>query len=1546
MQTYFWQRKFFLALVFSLFLTSCFKSGDDLDPNNEGKARFNVANVSAKSESESIQFNLSLNREVSEDVELSYTTQAGTATAGVDYTETSGSILIPKGSTTVVITVPVVDDALVETDETVNLVISGENRRITLNSTTAEATILDNDTYPVATIADVSNTESIDATFTVTLDKTYPEDITIDYTTSDGTAISGTDYTAASSSVTILANTLSNTISIPVNDDTLDENDESFAISLSNPVNVILGNSSAVATIEDDDGTPNLDVADTTVAEGSDIVFTVSIPTASALPITFDYASSDGTALTGFDYTGATGSGSIPAGSTSTTISISGLEDALSEDTETLDLTISNVTNGMLGDATGTGSITDNDPLPSLSINDITLTENNNAVFTVTMNAVAGRDVSFDWLTTAGTATHDGYPDFTQVTTTTETISAGSTTATLTVTIADDSMDEPDENFRVDLSNPVNTNISDASGQATIQDNDDPPTANWSTASVALTEGQFGQQNSRIQLTFSNSSRSSNLIDFPVLVRLNGSRIDYSKTNDDGSNIRFYDSDNTTPLSYEIEKWDETGESLVWVKVPQIDAGSDTDHIFMYYGNMSLTDAQNPEDVWNSNYIGVYHMNSLVDGYTQDSSSLNKHAMNFGASSNTTGQIGGSFYFNPSDVMTMGHGNYLPIGNSAVTACGWISQASIGNEFFFGYGNDGAGSGFFIGTDSDSKIYAGSFNGTTYNSRGATTLSPNTWYYICQAYAPGNYLIYLNGAQDGSKNTNFNLNGRQTRIGSNANQSNFLYQGHVDELRISNIKRSADWINAEYASMAGNLITYGTEEAPATVTVTLNLSELSGYDVVIPYSISGTSTSSDHTAVDGSLSIDAETGTSASFTYEILNDSIAESPETLIITMGSPTYATAGGTSAQTVTITDDEENPVVNFSAASSKTTELSWWNSSWLSRIPIDINNPFDSTDIKGFPILVKLDSSRIDYSLTQDAGQDLRFTNYNGTIELPFEIEKWDEAGTSYVWVRLPEIDQPNFDNRIYLYYNNSGASDGQNKASVWGKDYTTVLHMNSLVGSTGYQTTATNVGSTPTASGVLGDAYSFDGSTQRLEIDNIFHGPLNLDEKTYCMWVNHQSPGSNQDFFSIESEPNAYPGTNAGMCTNTNNSFCTWGETSDPGKVNDTFDGTNFRHVCWNFDGANAIKLYVDGFKILHKSSSLNNQLNNYTIGNNRTYNNYSGGKWFNGLVDEVRISRANLTDEWIQLEYLSQKDSLNSYGAAESYSANHSHTISIEIAETSPNTITVPFTLSGTSTNGSDHNLSDGNITITPGNSNGSISFNITDDSSLEGDETIILTMGSPTNATAGSINTHSVTILDNELDPVVNFSVAGQTVPEATGSVSVNFELNKNADSAITVPYTITGKANNPDDHDAVDGSIVIGSGTKTGSFTINIVNDALDEFSEDIIISIGSVVGATVGELSTHTIYIADDDTQPTISISSPTANENAGTLDFVVSVDAASGKQIEFDYSTASITALSEYPYKNYQHTEGLRSRSTQGILPAGDLSVNISVPLLDNN
>ena len=79
----------------------------------------------------------------------------------------------------------------------------------------------------------------------------------------------------------------------------------------------------------------------------------------------------------------------------------------------------------------------------------------------------------------------------------------------------------------------------------------------------------------RRQLTFDNTFvPNDTLVDFPVLVVLNSSRIDYSKTQDAGQDLRFYDADGTTKLAHEIEQWNELGNSYVWVKVPQIDASS------------------------------------------------------------------------------------------------------------------------------------------------------------------------------------------------------------------------------------------------------------------------------------------------------------------------------------------------------------------------------------------------------------------------------------------------------------------------------------------------------------------------------------------------------------------------------------------------------------------------------------------------------------------------------------------------------------------------------------------------------------------------------------------------------------------------------------------------------------------------------------------------------------------------------------------------------------------------------------------------------------
>ena len=106
---------------------------------------------------------------------------------------------------------------------------------------------------------------------------------------------------------------------------------------------------------------------------------------------------------------------------------------------------------------------------------------------------------------------------------------------------------------------------------------------------------------------------------------------------------------------------------------------------------------------------------------------------------------------------------------------------------------------------------------------------------------------------------------------------------------------------------------------------------------------------------------------------------------------------------------------------------TSMAWWDGSWTKRSKLTFNNSDQSENLQNFPVLIKLDSSRINYAATQDQGQDIRFVDSNDTDVLPHEIEMWDEAGTSYVWVKVPQIDGSSDTDYIWMYYGNSGASD---------------------------------------------------------------------------------------------------------------------------------------------------------------------------------------------------------------------------------------------------------------------------------------------------------------------------------------------------------------------------------------------------------------------------------------------------------------------------------------------------------------------------------------
>ena len=207
---------------------------------------------------------------------------------------------------------------------------------------------------------------STDAVFTVTLSPPASVTVTVDWTTADSTATAGSDYTVASGSLSFPPGTTSRTLAVPVLGDLLDEPDETFLVNFSSPTNATLADPQGQATILDDDPTPLLSVADTSVTEGdsgsTDASFTVSLSSPSAATVSAAYTTADNTALAGSDYTASSGSVAFPPGSTvSQTVTVPVLGDTLDEPDERFWLLLSSPANALLTDDLAQGTILDDD---------------------------------------------------------------------------------------------------------------------------------------------------------------------------------------------------------------------------------------------------------------------------------------------------------------------------------------------------------------------------------------------------------------------------------------------------------------------------------------------------------------------------------------------------------------------------------------------------------------------------------------------------------------------------------------------------------------------------------------------------------------------------------------------------------------------------------------------------------------------------------------------------------------------------------------------------------------------------------------------------------------------------------------------------------------------------------------------------------------------------------------------------------------------------------------------------------------------------------
>ncbi len=324
----------------------------------------------------------------------------------------------------------------------------------------------------------------------------------------------------------------------------------------------------------------------------------------------------------------------------------------------------------------------------------------------------------------------------------------------------------------------------------------------------------------RMKIQFDATAKGAdikeNLTDVPILVRLHTGNFKFSNAKSDGADLRLIGADDKSPLKYHIEKFDPKEEiALVWVKVPRISGGAAQDFIYLYYGNSSAPDGQDSGGTYDVNQVAVLHLREK-EGNPKDATSYGNHAASFAGKLGLASVIGNGAQFG-------GTGPQLTIDPSAslnfakgFTFSVWVrpSQPGMGHLFSWENGTQS----IVIGIE-DTKAYCSLSTGkgqTVVSPRTVVALTPKQWNHLAVTIDPNNRLtIYVNGSESVSTKLRGGVPAPSTdiAIASSAKGGN-VFQGDLDEIQLSNISRTPEWIKSAVQSQGpgGKLVSYMEEE--------------------------------------------------------------------------------------------------------------------------------------------------------------------------------------------------------------------------------------------------------------------------------------------------------------------------------------------------------------------------------------------------------------------------------------------------------------------------------------------------------------------------------------------------------------------------------------------------------------------------------------------------------------------------------------------------------------------------------------------------------------
>jgi len=1469
------------ATVTSGNTTNTTASGTGSITDND-QASISVADITVNEADGTATFTVTLTGDIQNSLSVDYATVPGTALSGSDYTAATGTLTFPAGSVsgaTQTFTVTIINDNIAEAQEQffaelINLVSTGVTA--TIADGLATATINDNDAATVSIGNTTVNEEGGFASFTVTLTGSIQEALSLSYSTANSSALAGSDYTAASGTITFPAGSLSGatqTILIPIINDLVAEPTETFSVTLSNPVstaNVTIANAQGIATIIDNDQL-NITLAGFSILETNATQtqnFVVSLSAAAQEDIIISFSTTNGTATAGIDYTARTNVNfTIPAGATSLLIPVDILGDLIAEGSETFTGTISivnaNAQNVNITTASATATILDDDSV-SVAINDVTVNESEGtATFTVTLTAAVQGGLTVDYATSNSTALAGS--DYTTTSGTLSFTGNAGETITITVPILNDNTAEPTEQFFVTLSNLISgggtATISKAQGIATVLDDD--------AATLTITDRTVNENDGTVTLTVTLTGS--------IQDALSVSYNTISNTALAGSDFIATDGVITFPAG------SPSGTTqTITISIVDDNITGPTENFFVNLGNVvsnanvTIADGQGVVTILDDDTVSVAIANvEVVENaglatftVTLTGSIQDALTVNYTTAPGTA--LSGSDYTSVSGTVTFPAGSlsgatqtfnvvivndniaepteqfFVNLSNVATTGSASISQAQAVGTIL----DDDQVSVSIADVSVNEAAGTATFTVTlTGNIQGALTVDYATAAGTALEgvdFTGANGTITfpagsLSGATQTFTVTILNDNIAEPTETFFVNLTNLVSAGNAS---ISDNQAIATITDDDQVSVAINDIT--VNEAAGTATITVILTGSHQDELKVDFATIGNTALAgiDFISTNGTVIFPAGSlsGSVQTITIEIIDDNITETNENFFVTLNN--LVSTGGaviTDAQGIVTINDNDKVTISIN-------DVTVIESDGIAFFTVTLNGDIQEALTVNW------------VTLNNSALENKDFATSTGTVTFPAGSLS---GATQTITVAIINDNSAEPTETFFVNLNNvQGAGD----------------------------VSITNA---------LGTGTILDDDTSSISIADV-----TVNENAGVMIFTVVLSGGIQDALSVD------------FATQNNSALAGSDYISSTGTI--TFPAGSV-------DGATQtiVVSIIDDNKVEATETFFVNLSNLVNTGEVT-------------IADEQAIG--TITDNDAASVAINNVTVNENEGTA---------TFTVTLTGSIQEAFSVDYaTVNNTALAGSDYVSSTETITFPAGSTNGTtlnITIDLINDIVGEATETFFVNLNNPVSIGSVSITNAqgTGTILD---DDSVSVAIADVTVNETAGTATFTVTLTGNIQDALTVDYTtVSNTAFAGSDFTPVSGTITFPAGSTSGTtqtFTVNIIDDNSAEPTETFFVNLTNIVSSGAATISRpQAITTIIDNDVVNVAIGNVTVDEDGGFATFEVTLTGDLQDDLTVSYATANVTALA-----------GIDYTATSGVIifPAGSLSgatQTIVVPIIND-